>query len=267
LKNIQLDSESIGRHVLCDLHGIQSPKKFDDVSVMRKLVMEAAKKAGMTVVGETFHKFDPQGLTGCLILSQSHLTFHYWPEKQFMSVDIYTCGREGSPEKAINHIISVLKPDMKRSKVVNLDRSIYREVKPFGYSFLIDGFGCKSTKDLDDMGKAYDFLNELTEAIGMTKQSEPSIVRTDETKFPDKRGLSGAIFLVESSITIHTISTPEKKFITVDVYSCKPYEKETVKKMITKFYKPKMFSKEQFLERGVEYHSFSDNIKARGSNR
>jgi S-adenosylmethionine decarboxylase len=264
LKNIDLSSDSIGRHVLCDLHGIKNAELFDNEKIMSGIMLTAATMAGMTVVGSAWKKFEPQGLTGTLLLSTSHMSMHFWPEKQFMSIDVYTCGPEGDPQVAIDYIISKLRPDMKKSKVVNLDRSIYREVQPFGYSYLIDGFGCKSIKDLDDMNLAYNFLNELTEAIGMTKQSEPNVVRTDATRFPDKRGLSGAIFLVESSITIHTISTADKKFVTVDVYSCKPYDKEVVKKMISKFYHPKMFSKEQFLERGVEYHSFSDSIKVKG---
>jgi len=129
LENTTLSPDSVGKHVLCDLHGIQNPLHFDNVEIMRELVMAAAEKAGMTVVGETFYKFEPQGITGCLILSQSHLSFHYWPEKQFMSIDCYTCGDEGDGEMAIRHMISALRPDMQRSKIVNLDRSIYEEAK------------------------------------------------------------------------------------------------------------------------------------------
>ena len=138
MENVNLGSESIGRHILCDLHGIEDCDQFDSVSVMKSLVFMAAKKAGMTIVGECFHKFEPQGITGCVILSESHLTFHFWPEKQFMSIDIYTCGPLGRPDIAADYMISILKPDMTRSKIVNLDRSIYKETQPFGYSYLID---------------------------------------------------------------------------------------------------------------------------------
>lgn len=266
MKNIDLSNDSVSRHLIADLHGIKNAEYFDNQQIMEDILTTAAKKAKMTIVGSAWKKFDPQGITGTLLLSTSHLAIHFWPEKSFLHLDIFTCGDEGDPEVALNYIIASLGPDMKKSKIVNLDRSIYKETKPFGYSYLIDAFGCKSLKDLDDMDKAYDFLNELTERIGMTKQSEPVVVRTDAKKFPDKRGLSGAVFLVESSITIHTISTADKRFVTIDCYSCKPFDKEIVKSVIDKYYKPQVFSKEQFLERGVEYHSFCDtrSIKEAG---
>jgi S-adenosylmethionine decarboxylase len=259
MENVNLNDESIGRHVIADLHGIRNPEKFDNLDIMKKLITTAAAKAKMVIVGESWKKFDPQGLTGVLLLSTSHLAIHYWPEKGFLHCDIFTCGNEGDPDIALDYIIKALRPNISESKIMHLDRSIYKEEKPFGKSFLIDAYGCKSLKDLDDIDRAYDFLNELTEAIGMTKQSEPIVVRTDAVKFPDKRGISGAVFLVESSITIHTISTADKRFVTVDCYSCKDYNPETVKKMIKKYYKPKTFSKEQFLERGTEYHSYHDS--------
>jgi len=258
LENINLTDESVGRHSIADLHGITNPELYDNEEIMKKVLYIAAKYAKMTIVGESWKKFEPQGLTGVLLLSTSHLAVHYWPEKKFLHLDIFTCGDEGNPENALKYIIKILKPNLKESKFLNLDRSIYAETKPFGKSLLIDAYGCRNLKDLDDIDKAYNFLNELTEAIGMTKQSEPVVVRTDETKWPDKRGLSGAIFLVESSIVIHTISTPDKRFVTVDCYSCRFFDKEIVKKMIKKYFHPKMFSKEQFLDRGIEYNSYID---------
>jgi S-adenosylmethionine decarboxylase len=251
--------------LIADLHGIKNSKYFDNQQIMEDILLSAAKKAKMTVVGSVWKKFKPQGLTGTILLSTSHMAVHFWPEKDFLHLDVFTCGEEGDPQIALDCIVSALGPDLKKSKILNLDRSIYKETKPFGYSYLIDALGCKNLKDLDDMDRAYDFLNELTEKIDMTKQSEPVIVRTDAKKFPDKRGLSGAVFLVESSITIHTISTPDKRFVTVDCYSCKPFERQIVKDVISKYYKPEMFSKEQFLERGVEYHSFCDRRFAKDS--
>jgi len=259
MENVKLDDDSVGRHVIADLHSIQNSKHFDNIDTMGNLLKEAAEKAGMNIVGECSKKFEPQGLTYTILLATSHLAIHFWPEKDFLHFDCFTCGPEGLPDVALEHIIQQLNPDITKSKIIHLDRSIYKETKPFGYSYMVDGFGCDPIDKLDDINVAYDFLNELTEQIGMTKQSEPIIVRTDAVKFPDKRGLSGSVFLVESSITIHTISTPDKKFVTIDCYSCRPFDKEIVKNVIDKYYHPKMFSKEQFLERGTEYHSYIDN--------
>ncbi len=258
MENVKLNDTTINRHIICDFHGIKNANKFDKIDVMRDLLLESASKAKMNVVGDSWKKFEPQGLTGVLILSTSHISCHFWPEKSFLHIDVFTCGNEGDGNLAVEHIKKILKPDMSQSKIMFIDRSIFNEQKPFGKSLLIDAYGCKSLKALDSIDTAYDFLTDLTKAIGMTKQSEPSIVRTDAEAFPDKKGLSGSIFLVESGIMLHTISTPDKRFITIDVYSCKNFDPKIVKKMINKYYKPKVFSKEQFLDRGIEYHYYSD---------
>ncbi|MEK7166671.1 MAG: S-adenosylmethionine decarboxylase, partial [Patescibacteria group bacterium] len=85
--------------------------------------------------------------------------------------------------------------------------------KPFGYSLLLDLYGCKR-RLCDDMNDSYEFLNKLVSFLKMHKQSEPTLVRTDHVKYPDKRGLSGWVPLVESGIQIHTLTV--KDFITID---------------------------------------------------
>ena len=256
MENIDLKSDSIGRHCLGNFHNIKNARKFDSEEVMRGVIKNIAEKAKMKIVNESYFKFSPQGLSGAIIISTSHITFHLWPEKSFMSVDIYSCGDEGSPIEAMNELIRILKPDMKESTILNLDRSIYKD-KPFGYSLYLDAHGCTPAKKLDSIDVAYDFLNDLLEKIGMSKQSEPNVVRTDGKKYPDKAGLSASVFLVESGIMLHTIST-KKSFISLDVYSCKKFDKELVKKLLNKTYHPKVITNEQFFERGTEYMKYSD---------
>jgi len=65
-------------------------------------MVDAAKKAHMTVLGTVDHAFSPQGLSICLLLSESHLTMHSWPEEGKVSVDCFTCGNTAKPLEIID---------------------------------------------------------------------------------------------------------------------------------------------------------------------
>ena len=121
---------------------------------------------------------------------------------------------------------------------------------PFGYSLLLDLYDCDKAL-CDDMDNCYDFLNKLVQFLGMHKQSEPTVVRTDHEQFPDKRGLSGWVALVESGIQIHTL-TP-KSFITIDIYSCRKFDRKHVGDFVKKWFGAKS-AEEHFLLRGERYH-------------
>lgn len=90
-------------------------------------MIEAAKAAGATVVGSVFHPFTPQGLSGVVVVEESHLSIHTWPERGYAAVDFYTCG-ECEPERAHAHLVSVLKP--RRSEVASLERGLGTETQP-----------------------------------------------------------------------------------------------------------------------------------------
>lgn len=125
MENIQINKDTISHHAICDLHGIKNIGKYDNIKGMRKLLFEAAEKAGMLICGEVYKKFEPIGITYCLLLSTSHFAIHAWPEKQFMHVDIFVCAGEGNVKDAVSYICKRLKPNMKKSKITYLDRSIY----------------------------------------------------------------------------------------------------------------------------------------------
>lgn len=80
-----------GRHWLIELTGC-TPSLLDDAAHVRRAMVAAAREAGATVVGELVHAFQPQGVTGLLLLAESHLSVHTWPERGYAAVDVYTCG-------------------------------------------------------------------------------------------------------------------------------------------------------------------------------
>lgn len=96
-----------GRHVTMDLREV-SFDKLNDVHYLRGVMVEAAERCGATIVGENFVEFDPQGVTGVLVLSESHLSIHTYPEEGFAAVDCYTCGQTVDPEIACDYLKAVL---------------------------------------------------------------------------------------------------------------------------------------------------------------
>ncbi|MDP2735344.1 MAG: S-adenosylmethionine decarboxylase [bacterium] len=114
---------------------------------------------------------------------------------------------------------------------------------------VLDCYGCDK-KTIDSVEVCYNYLNELVDLIGTHRQSPPFVVYTDPVKYPDKAGVSGWIPIVESGLSIHTV-TPAS-FISIDIYSCRKYSKEVVRNFTKKVFKPKRIE-EQFFLRGEHY--------------
>jgi S-adenosylmethionine decarboxylase len=121
LKNTE--PTNINRHIVADLYEIQNVDFFDKIDNMKTVIHEAAGKAGMNIVGEAFKQFEPSGSSGVILLAESHLTYHLWYTERIITLDVYTCGKEGDPQIALDHIIDVLKPNLEKSRITHLDRS------------------------------------------------------------------------------------------------------------------------------------------------
>jgi len=65
----------------------------DDVRVMENLMLKAAERMSATVVVPVFHKFNPQGVSGVVIIQESHLAIHTWPEIKYAAIDLFSCGQ------------------------------------------------------------------------------------------------------------------------------------------------------------------------------
>ena len=81
-----------GIHLLADLYGCPQNRLSDPGWLDGKLVA-AADEAGATVVNSSFHHFSPQGVSGVVIIAESHITIHTWPEIGYAALDVFTCGR------------------------------------------------------------------------------------------------------------------------------------------------------------------------------
>ena len=78
-------------HILAEFHGCD-PSLLNSVEDIRQAMLEAAIAAQATVVAESFHRYAPQGVSGVLVLAESHLSVHTWPEAGYAATDIFTCG-------------------------------------------------------------------------------------------------------------------------------------------------------------------------------
>lgn len=81
----------LGHHVLIDCYGCRRAL-LGDLTGVRDALKRAAAAFGLTVIAEEFHQYLPQGVSGVLILAESHLAVHTWPEREFAAVDLFTCG-------------------------------------------------------------------------------------------------------------------------------------------------------------------------------
>lgn len=131
-------------------------------------------------------------------------------------------------------------------------------MKPFGYSCLYDAWGCLPGS-CDDLELHYRFLETLVIKLGMTPMSAPFVIHAPrntfgEELFPDKAGVSGWVPLIESGIQIHSLEPTN--FMTLDVYSCKPFDVDIVRAAVKEAFQPSLETV-QFLVRG----DFNSSVK------
>jgi S-adenosylmethionine decarboxylase proenzyme len=81
-----------------------SPEILNDVSAIKRAMRTAARLAGATIVQEAFHLFNPHGVSGVIVIAESHLAIHTWPEYGYAAVDLFTCGDDVNPARALDHL-------------------------------------------------------------------------------------------------------------------------------------------------------------------
>lgn len=99
---------TLGRHILAEIYGC-SPEILNNKDCIEKIMVDSALKAGAEVREVAFHKFSPQGVSGVVIISESHLTIHTWPELGYAAVDVFTCGDKINPWDACNYMLEHFK--------------------------------------------------------------------------------------------------------------------------------------------------------------
>lgn len=120
--------ETLGRHILiefynCDEEILKDPKLIDEY------MNEAARIANATIVESVFHHFNPYGVSGAVIISESHLAIHTWPEYGYAAVDVFTCGDKIDPWTAFKFLEDVFKSD--RSESIEVPRGMVEKIRNY----------------------------------------------------------------------------------------------------------------------------------------
>ena len=87
----------LGRHILAEFFDCD-PNVLNNPALVEKYMLDAALECGATIVNKCFHLFAPHGVSGVVIISESHLAIHTWPELGYAAVDLFTCGDKCDPK-------------------------------------------------------------------------------------------------------------------------------------------------------------------------
>ena len=120
---------ALGTHLILELKECNSDL-LNDYSFVRNALIDAANSVGATIVGESFHRFQPIGVTGVVAIAESHLCIHTWPEYSYASVDIFSCGEDFNLEKACEIICDKLESGDSFSTII--DRGIREDEENSG---------------------------------------------------------------------------------------------------------------------------------------
>ncbi|GAA0137866.1 adenosylmethionine decarboxylase [Paenibacillus sp. YSY-4.3] len=112
-----MEYSTFGRHVAVDTWGVDF-EVLNNAELLQAHLVEAAESCGATVLSVQSKQFEPQGATVLVLLSESHLSIHTYPERGFAAIDCYTCGETVDPQLAIDYLVSVLKPEKMYAKKI-----------------------------------------------------------------------------------------------------------------------------------------------------
>lgn len=99
--------EALGQQLASDLRGCDRDR-LDDRAFLERACVDAADAMGATVVAVHGHRYDPVGVSVVVILAESHLSLHTWPEHGIASIDVFVCNRANDPDAAKRHLVEAL---------------------------------------------------------------------------------------------------------------------------------------------------------------
>ena len=114
--------QALGRHLLLELFDCD-PEAINSLDIVKASMVEAAKRAQATIVDVVFHEFNPFGISGVVVIAESHLAIHTWPEYRYAAVDVFSCGETLQPQVAVDYLVEQLGAD--RASAVEIQRGVF----------------------------------------------------------------------------------------------------------------------------------------------
>ena len=124
---------TIGYHYVVEASGCD-PEVLKDPNRIRQIFMNAAKAGNMEIKASYFFRFSPTGVSGVVIVAESHISVHTWPEEGYAALDVYTCGEKADPENAVDYILEKFRAQY--AHVSEVKRGIKEEEGTFTHMIL-----------------------------------------------------------------------------------------------------------------------------------
>ncbi len=110
----------LGRQLVVELWDCE--RNTDNPEAIRQALLSAVERAGATLIEAQVHPFNPHGVSGMALLAESHISVHTWPEVGYVAVDVFTCGDDVAPEKAVEVLCDLFRP--RHTSVVEIRRGV-----------------------------------------------------------------------------------------------------------------------------------------------
>jgi S-adenosylmethionine decarboxylase len=247
---------ALGKHITIEFYECNSAFLADSVR-MESAFVAAARESGATVLTSSFHSFKPQGVSGVVIIAESHFSVHAWPEHDYAAVDIFTCSEAVNCDVAIESLRrsmsatgAVISNLMNRGIVTNNGmekllpifedrtylyalswRKRFEESKAWGLLVSTDIYNCD--KQLIQSAAAIRiFVNKLCETIGLKQFGACNIEHFGDNEKVE--GFSMTQFLETSLVSGHFVNANGTTYL--DIFSCKFFEPRTVAEMATEYF-------------------------------
>jgi len=237
---------ALGRHITIEYYDCASDVLLDKDRV-ESILLKAARESGATIISSSFHQFEPQGVSGVVIIAESHFTVHAWPEHDYAAVDIFTCADNIDLDTAIHSIEAqfssqrvVISSDQNRgvlpsgvgSCMTNSDekvmdkrtlpivwKKVYENTNPWGMSTSVDVYGCSSDM-IKDPDCIKNFITRVCGTLGIIDTENAPLVYYDETK--TAAGFSTTRSIEPFGISGHFDHVTNAAYL--DIFSCNKYE-------------------------------------------
>ena len=101
---------ALGKHILAEYYSCDI-NILNNLEIIKQSMLDAVIKSDATIIDSTFHQFSPQGVSGVIVIAESHMAIHTWPAYGYAAVDFFTCGDRVDPYKALDYMNKILKPE------------------------------------------------------------------------------------------------------------------------------------------------------------
>ncbi len=260
---------ALGRHMTVEFYDCDH-KLLNDSERVEQAFLKGAKDSGATILNSSFHSFEPQGVSGVVIIAESHFSVHAWPEHDYAAVDIFSCAEGIDFKKAVDSLKeslgadeAIVSSDMNRGVVSNngVERMIpvcedrthiftmawknkYERSQAWGLLTSVDIYGC-DPELIRDANEVKRFAAELCKYIDMKAFGECVVVNFGENE--KVAGFSMTQLIETSLISGHFANSTNAAYL--DIFSCKFYEPREAAEFAVSFFKGSRYKMQVALRR------------------